>query len=59
MREVKGYIKFKDKKATMRPLEGQDGPTLIWEINENHNSKEFFRYKGVRYQFVMSVEPKK
>lgn len=57
--EIKGYIKFKDRTAIMKPLESGKGPTITWEINESHNSKDFFTYKGVRYQFVSSVEPKK
>jgi len=59
MGEIKGYIKFKDKKAIMKPLENQEGPVITWEINDNHNSKDYFMYKGIRYQFVSSVVSKK
>jgi hypothetical protein len=57
-REIMGYIKFKDKKATIKPLEDKKGPKTVWEISDSHNSKEFFRYKGVRYQLVSTIEPK-
>ena len=43
----------------MKPLENQEGPVITWEINDNHNSKDYFMYNGIRYQFVSSVEPKK
>jgi len=29
MGEIKGYIKFKDKKAIMKPLENQEGPVIM------------------------------
>lgn len=57
-RKINGYIKFKDKKAITRPLDGEQGEVKTWEISDNHNSKEFFRYKGQRYQLLSSVESK-
>jgi hypothetical protein len=55
-REIKGYIKFKDKKVITRPLEGQSGLIKTWEMSDAHNSKEYFVYNGTRYQLVSVVE---
>jgi hypothetical protein len=57
-RDITGYVKFKDKKATIKPLDGESGEKTVWEISDSHNSKEFFKYKGVRYQLVSRTEVK-
>ena len=46
-RKISGYIKFKDKKAITRPLDGEQGEVKTWEISDNHNSKEFFKYNSI------------
>lgn len=57
-REIKGYVKFKDKRVITKPLENQPGMITTWEMSDSHNSKEFFVHKGTRYQLVSSIEYK-
>lgn len=57
-REIKGYIKFKDKKAIMKPMDGKSGLIETWEASDSFNSKQYFVYLGTRYQFVSAVDPK-
>ena len=56
--EIKGYIKFKDKKVITRPLDGEKGLVMTWEITESNSRKEYFTYKGIKYQLISSVENK-
>lgn len=56
MGELSGNIKFKDRKAITKPFSGVSGFIKIWEISESQVSKEYFTYKGVRYNLVSSTE---
>lgn len=53
---IKGYIKFKDKKAITKPLKGEHGFIKVWEISESQSSKEYFTYKGIRYNILSTTE---
>ena len=57
-REIKGYIKFTEKKAVTRPLEGQEGFVETWSTNENAGDQTFFNYKGRRFRLISRVEKK-
>lgn len=55
-RTVSGTIKFSGKKVvTKKELETA---TLIetWEQTESYSCKEYFVYKGIKYQLISSVE---
>jgi hypothetical protein len=52
MREISGTIKFTGKKAvTKKELETT---TLVetWEQTESYSCKEYFVYKGIKYQLI-------
>jgi len=56
MREISGTIKFTGKKAvTKKELETT---TLVetWEQTESYSCKEWFVYKGLRYQLISIAE---
>jgi len=53
-----GYIKVKDKKVVTRPIDGEKGYTMTWELIETKPSKGYLSYKGINYQLVSSVENK-
>lgn len=58
MGEVLGYIKFKDKRAITKPIKGEPGYVKVWEISDSQSSKEYFTYKGIRYNLISSTEVK-
>lgn len=58
MREVTGYIKFKDKKAITKPLKGELGYVKVWEMSESQSAKEYFTHKEIRYNLISSTEVK-
>lgn len=56
MGNVKGYIKFNGKKATTRPLDGEEGQILQWLQTESSYSKEYFKYNGLKYILITNTE---
>jgi predicted ATP-grasp superfamily ATP-dependent carboligase len=55
---TKGYIKFTEKKAIMKPFDGEGGLVETWVASEAITNRQWFRHNGVKYQLTTSVDAK-
>lgn len=56
--KIKNYVKFKDKKIIIRPIE-EDGSKLVFEITESNSSREFIKYNGNKYELISTSKTNK
>ena len=57
--KIKNYVKFKEKKIIIRPIEGEEGPVMVFELTDSNYSKEFINYKGNKYQLISTSKTNK
>lgn len=53
---VKGYIKFTEKKCITKPFEDEGGMIETWVASEVSSNRQWFVYKGKKYQLVSTKE---
>ena len=57
--KVKNYVKFKDKKIIVRPIEGEEGPVMVFELTDSNSFKEFINYNGNKYGLISTSKTNK
>jgi hypothetical protein len=56
--KIKNYVKFKEKKIIIRPIEGEVGNVMVFELTDSINTKQYINYKGNKYQMISCSESK-
>ena len=54
--EINRTIKFNEKKCVMKPIEGKEGLTEIWNTSPGVDNPRdvYFKYEGVTYYLISS-----
>ena len=57
--KIKNYVKFKDKKIIIRPIEGEEGPVMVFELTDFNPSKEFIIHNRNKYEIISTSKTNK
>ena len=59
VKATKGFIKFSEKKAVMRPFDGEPGFTEVWSTLQSDSiDGSYFNHNGIRYYLSSKTEDK-
>lgn len=57
--KIKNYVKFKDKKIIIRPIEGEEGSVMVFELTDSNSLKEYINYNGNKYGLITALKTNK